>query len=150
MEDAKQKAANRAGFIPPTHAGGVVWRRREGTLEALLVRPSAEVGLTDPDAGEWVVPKGHIERGESVEEAALREVLEESGAVAELGEEVGVIEYETSAESVVCPMFAMRLIELREPLEPRPRLWADMDEVRRRVRYAETVSLIERALSSVV
>ena len=54
-----------------TSAGGVVYRRDEsGTPHFLLIR--------DP-YGNWGLPKGHIEDGETPEEAALREVSEESG-----------------------------------------------------------------------
>lgn len=34
--------------------------------------------------GAWVFPKGHIEQGETSQEAALREVAEEAGVAAEL------------------------------------------------------------------
>jgi len=54
-----------------TSAGGVVYRRDEdGTLRFLLIR--------DP-YGNWGLPKGHLEEGETPEQAALREVSEESG-----------------------------------------------------------------------
>ncbi|MEA2874147.1 MAG: hypothetical protein QOH67_4123 [Hyphomicrobiales bacterium] len=55
-----------------THAGGIVVRQRHGEPEYLLVR------AREP-AGAWVFPKGHIEAGESPEDAASREVLEEAG-----------------------------------------------------------------------
>ena len=54
-----------------TSAGGVVYRRDEdGTPRFLLIR--------DP-YGNWGLPKGHLESGETPEQAALREVSEESG-----------------------------------------------------------------------
>lgn len=51
-------------------AGGVVVRRIDGVAHALLIR--------DPYR-KWGLPKGHVERGESMLEAALREVAEETG-----------------------------------------------------------------------
>jgi 8-oxo-dGTP pyrophosphatase MutT (NUDIX family) len=51
-------------------AGGVVTRRIEGRVHFLLIRdPYGKLGL----------PKGHVEDGETAEDAALREVSEETG-----------------------------------------------------------------------
>jgi len=38
-----------------------------------------DILLLQKHGGDWVLPKGHIEAGESASEAALREVLEETG-----------------------------------------------------------------------
>jgi len=54
-----------------TSAGGVVVRIENGKPSVALVR---EVGLTD-----YVLPKGGVEPGESFEQAARREIEEESG-----------------------------------------------------------------------
>ena len=43
--------------------------------------------------GDYVLPKGRIERGESIEEAALREVKEESGITGEIRKYLGKIDY---------------------------------------------------------
>ncbi len=40
--------------------------------------------------GAWVFPKGHVELGESHEQAALREVLEESGVHAQILGKAGI------------------------------------------------------------
>ena len=44
----------------------------------------------------WVLPKGTVEEGESFEETALREVLEESGAKASIVKYIGKSEYSFS------------------------------------------------------
>jgi len=41
----------------------------------------------------WVLPKGHVERGETVTEAALREAREETGVSAALTEPLGEVSY---------------------------------------------------------
>jgi 8-oxo-dGTP pyrophosphatase MutT (NUDIX family) len=53
-----------------TSAGGVVYRIDGGQPFVLLIRDSYQ---------NWGFPKGHLERGERPEEAALREVTEETG-----------------------------------------------------------------------
>ena len=56
-------------------AGGVVFRRRAGEVEVVL----AEQIDRNTDARTVRLPKGHLEAGESLEAAALREVEEEVG-----------------------------------------------------------------------
>jgi ADP-ribose pyrophosphatase YjhB (NUDIX family) len=70
----------------PTHAGGVLLRKRGENLECLLVQAKG-------NADEWVLPKGHIEPGEKIEAAALREVKEETGVWACIDEAVGIVKY---------------------------------------------------------
>jgi 8-oxo-dGTP pyrophosphatase MutT (NUDIX family) len=43
--------------------------------------------------GEWVMPKGHLERNETPEQAAVREVLEEAGLTARILTEIGQTQY---------------------------------------------------------
>lgn len=62
-------------------AGGVPWRRRDdGEIEVLLVHR--------PQYRDWTFPKGKVEEGETDEQAALREVEEETGLRCELGGEL--------------------------------------------------------------
>ncbi|MEJ7751273.1 MAG: NUDIX hydrolase, partial [Thermoleophilaceae bacterium] len=46
-----------------------------------------------PRYDDWTLPKGKLDRGESFEEAALREVEEETGLVCRLGRELPSSEY---------------------------------------------------------
>jgi len=47
--------------------------------------------------GCWVLPKGHVEEGENIEETAIREVEEESGIKAKIIKFIGEIEYHAEA-----------------------------------------------------
>ncbi len=65
-------------------AGGVVYRKNdEGKLEILLIRVK----------NRWSFPKGNIEKGEPKDQAALREVKEETGVDAEIVEYLGEVDY---------------------------------------------------------
>ena len=66
-------------------AGGVVFRRRGASAEVALI----SVG----EQGRWQLPKGLVGRGESPEEAALREVEEETGLACEVEAELERVEY---------------------------------------------------------
>ncbi|MEC8975082.1 MAG: NUDIX hydrolase [Actinomycetota bacterium] len=46
-----------------------------------------------PRYDDWSFPKGKLDRGESLEECALREVFEETGFVCELGDFIGNVTY---------------------------------------------------------
>lgn len=43
--------------------------------------------------GDWVLPKGRVEKGEALNSAALREVMEESGVKAEIIQYIGKANY---------------------------------------------------------
>ncbi|GMA35773.1 hypothetical protein GCM10025876_19770 [Demequina litorisediminis] len=55
--------------------------------------PRASAAETGPESLEWCLPKGHIEGEETPEEAAIREVAEETGITAEIIRPIGVIDY---------------------------------------------------------
>ncbi len=59
---------------PIPGVGAVVLRKTEGRVEVLLVRRG-----TEPMMGSWTLPGGAIELGETVSEACVRELLEETG-----------------------------------------------------------------------
>ncbi|MGM0439042.1 MAG: bis(5'-nucleosyl)-tetraphosphatase [Patescibacteria group bacterium] len=56
-------------------AGFVIYRKEKGEIKFLLLKYPSDGREVDY----WGLPKGHIENKESVEEAALRELFEETG-----------------------------------------------------------------------
>jgi 8-oxo-dGTP diphosphatase len=58
-------------------AGGVVWRRGDRGIEVAVVHR--------PRYDDWSLPKGKLDDGESFEQAAVREVEEETGLRCALG-----------------------------------------------------------------
>ncbi len=73
------------GVIGEYSAGGVVYRRSAEGHDIVAVQRARH--------GDWSLPKGHIEAGESREQAALREVKEETGLDAKIVGELGEIVY---------------------------------------------------------
>lgn len=100
---AKQKPATKAELAAratstrkEVSAGGVVYRRTEdGELEILLAARRTLKGNIA-----WGLAKGHIEEGESPEDAAVREVREETGWEAVIEESLGLTKYFYVWESV--------------------------------------------------
>ena len=79
-------------------AGTLLYRRREGQLEVLLVHPSGNYNRGKP----WSIPKGEPDDGESLEAAARRETIEETGVVPGDLQPLGSIVYQKSRKHVHC------------------------------------------------
>lgn len=122
----------------PTHAGGVVLRRDGPELRFLLVTARRQPGL-------WVFPKGHIETGETPEQAAAREVFEEAGVVATIVAPVGATEFKSARGPVRAQFYLMEFSSESAPGEDRRRAWMTANEARRALIYEDARLLITRA-----
>jgi 8-oxo-dGTP pyrophosphatase MutT (NUDIX family) len=79
------KAARKIATQTQISAGGAVFRRRDRSVDVALI----SVG----DPPRWQLPKGLVDRGETPEVAALREVREEAGIDATIVEKIEMVEY---------------------------------------------------------
>lgn len=66
-------------------AGGVVLRRGENGTEVAVIKPAGRNVLA--------LPKGHIERGETSQKTAEREILEETGLTVACIKKLGDVKY---------------------------------------------------------
>ncbi len=73
-------------YLDPKVAVGTIIRVEEDRV--LLVRRAIEPGY-----GKWVFPGGYVDRGEVVEQAAVREAREESGLAVKLDGLIGIYSY---------------------------------------------------------
>jgi predicted NUDIX family NTP pyrophosphohydrolase len=77
-------------------AGTMLYRENDGKLEVLLVHPAGNYNRRAP----WSIPKGLPDEGESLEDAARRETLEEAGVTAGSLTPLGSIDYTKSRKRV--------------------------------------------------
>jgi 8-oxo-dGTP pyrophosphatase MutT (NUDIX family) len=89
-KNARTKRATTAKgpVLKEVSAGGVVYRRNGDVIEVILASRRTRRGELA-----WGLAKGGIEEGESLEEAAVREVTEETGIIAEIEESLGDTRY---------------------------------------------------------
>jgi ADP-ribose pyrophosphatase YjhB (NUDIX family) len=87
-------------------AGGVLWRERDAEREVALI-------YRERWGGEWSLPKGKLEKGETFEDAALREVFEETACRAEIEDFLAAVDYRVKDKPKVVLFYRMRLTEER-------------------------------------
>jgi len=66
-------------------AGGVAFRKQDGRIDVALISVGAD--------NRWQLPKGLVDKGESTEQAAIRELLEEAGIDTEIVTRIDKVEY---------------------------------------------------------
>lgn len=74
--------------VDETSAGGLVVTRRRALPHAAVIARRNRAGRL-----EWCLPKGHLEGDETPEQAAVREIAEETGIVGEVRTRLGTIDY---------------------------------------------------------
>lgn len=119
--------------VEETSAGGFVLDAKTGRSVALIGRETRSRYL------EWCVPKGHPEGDEGIEQAAVREVFEETGIEVEIVSPLGSINYQFKAGDALISKtvhhFLMRQIGGQLSVENDPNheavtaKWVDVDEL---------------------
>jgi len=124
-------------------AGTLLYRRRGEVLEVLLIHASGNYNRKAP----WGIPKGLTDEGESLEAAARRETIEETGVTAGDLVSLSSIDYTKSRKRVHC--FAG---EAPADAAPRCASWEidhaeflPLDEARRRI-HPDQAPFLDRLL----
>ena len=89
-------------YANPRPAAAVLLERPDGHDTAILLLRRA----VEPGAGDWDLPAGYLDPGESFEQAAVREAREESGIQVELIALTGV--YHSAPANAVTAVFRAR------------------------------------------
>lgn len=128
--------------IPLTHAGCVVYRNDGDRVKFLVISSST---------GEhWVLPKGHIDPGETPETTALRELEEETGVVGEIIRPLSVQSFYIAEKKVVIQYFLVRMTGIKQAQENRELLWEELREARERLSFSEGKMALKDTVDSKV
>ena len=125
-------------------AGGVVLRQQD----VLLIRVSDIKGRPV-----WSFPKGRLDAGETPAQAALREVMEETGWYCRIDADLSTTEYWFQREGrrfrKTVVWFKMSPLELSgvPDGEVEEVQWVDLEEAPRRLTYPSDVALLSQALT---
>jgi 8-oxo-dGTP pyrophosphatase MutT (NUDIX family) len=132
----------RRGEGTVVQAGGVVIRREGRRRRVLVIRSS--------DGLRWLFPKGNVERGESLGQAAAREVREEAGVVGVERSFVGRARFTQAGRRVEVYYY---LFEHRGEVaasEERDIHWCTRGEARRLLSFEQLATVLETAWAAAV
>jgi 8-oxo-dGTP pyrophosphatase MutT (NUDIX family) len=106
--------------------------------------------------GIWVQPGGHIDPGETAEEACLRETVEETGLAVRHLEPVVLFHVDVHPGPRGHTHYDLRYVLVGEPLDPRPPVnespdvfWFDFDAATERAEPSLAAALVKLAAASV-
>lgn len=123
-------------------AGALLWRENsELKIEIALIHR--------PRYGDWSLPKGKIEEGESSLRCAFREVIEETGITPQFGRELGSVEYKEPAGLKRVKYWAAKALtdEFLPNEEVDEIKWLDPDDALARATHDSDRTIIENFLS---
>jgi len=129
-------------------AGGVVYSWHGSTPMILMIRDRF---------GRWTFPKGLIEKGESPEEAAVREICEETGVCGTVERYLGDVTYVYTSDNGLVRKTVRYFLVRSSHQEPSALLseiaearWVAPDDARCLNGYDDNREMLEMALSAIL
>ena len=97
------------------------------------------------EPGHWIFPKGHVERGETAAEAALRETEEEAGVTASCSALPERSSSTGAAGHYRVEYFLIRATSETSRTDGRSKVWLPFADALARLTYADTQRLLRDA-----
>jgi len=121
--------------------GAIVYRRESGNVLYLIIQQKSR---------HWSFPKGHVERGESEKETALREIREETGLCVSIGGDFRTVNrFPTcfgNIKDVVYFLAEADCAEVRiQPEEILSSRWCDFSEAQRQLTFSSDREILQKA-----
>jgi 8-oxo-dGTP pyrophosphatase MutT (NUDIX family) len=121
-------------------AGAVVYRRDDSGLRILLVRARR-------NSEDWIFPKGHVERDERAEAAAVREAEEEAGVTGRVIAAISPrVAFTQQGLRVRIEYFLVEFEKVVKAKEHRERAWLPPSQALARLTHDSAREVLERAL----
>jgi len=121
-----------------THAGGVVVRLDKDEPNYLII-----TARNNPD--HKILPKGHIEAGETPADTALREIKEEAGIEGEIISLINSIEISVNDESFKIKFYLIKYIRDVNQTEQRKIFWLHYNDALNFLSFEESRNLLRKA-----
>lgn len=149
MPAARTPSASRGARerrVEETSAGGIVLDRQDRRGSAALIARRDRRGRLV-----WSLPKGHLEAGETLEAAAVREVCEETGIRGEIVSSLGSIDFWFMADGARIHKTVHHFLlqaQTTDLSDADPEVaavaWVPLEEAAGRLRYAAERRLVEQ------
>ena len=130
--------------LPDVAEAGAVVVRFDGSGTPLFLVVTAKDNPTH-----WIFPKGHMEKGESPEDAAVREVLEETGIEAKPWAYLETNRFSFNEDTIQVEFYLLRYCRSPGGGEGRTVRWCTYDEALALLSFEDTKTVLRKALALV-